>query len=443
MVQRICWLPARITKETSSCQANPSGRRLLVQPLRPNPRHLKILPALTPCSRESFAIFAMGCPSITHKLHSSDKYLSLRFQTPDPGGRHQSGCKAASNPTPPVPSTGASVPAPAPSSTVPPAFAKHVTREQHSNSHTGEPSKPEADKADDTFTYHGSDSDPDLLSALSTQAARKAADHAPTLLLNAPQAKTITRVARSEIKWAVSSRTLQQLNLADDSTNYSNRAFVSSSPSQCQPVYPRTVCPNSGATSIMAPYRDMFLDYVDVRGEGLVVRLGDENQTIPIAGRGTLKINIQGHTMAYANALHVPQISMILFSSRVHQQISPGCSFIADNSSCYLTYSNFVIPIDDTDDCTIKCARVGPNTVFEFDSRLFLMGHSTQHGLRRTVALQLQTLHKARLGTLQKLQAHLSLPSDIESSEEVTSASKEAPPTLTLPTRPVYSVPDS
>jgi hypothetical protein len=72
------------------------------------------------------------------------------------------------------------------------------------------------------------------------------------------------------------------------------------------------ICPDSGTTSIMGPYRDMFSDYVDLRRQGLVVRLGDEYQPIPIKGCGTLEINIQGRSIAYAHALHVPDLSVIL-----------------------------------------------------------------------------------------------------------------------------------
>ena len=54
--------------------------------------------------------------------------------------------------------------------------------------------------------------------------------------------------------------------------------YPSSTPSS------RVFCPDSGATKTMAPYRDMFVDYKDLRSKGLVVRLGDETKTIPIAG---------------------------------------------------------------------------------------------------------------------------------------------------------------
>jgi hypothetical protein len=56
----------------------------------------------------------------------------------------------------------------------------------------------------------------------------------------------------------------------------------------------------------------MFVDYVDISSKGLVVRLGDEDKTIPILGTGTLCLDIMGHNIAYADVLHVPALSAIL-----------------------------------------------------------------------------------------------------------------------------------
>jgi hypothetical protein len=132
----------------------------------------------------------------------------------------------------------------------------------------------------------------------------------------------------------------------------------------------------------MAPYRDMFVEYTDLQGHGLVVRLGDEEKMIPIVGRGTLCINILGHHVAYADALHVPDLSVILLPSRVHRRITPGCSFIADHTGCFSTYPTFVIEVDDTDDCTIPCARISGDAKFEFDSRVFLTNSSSPSDTR-------------------------------------------------------------
>jgi hypothetical protein len=113
----------------------------------------------------------------------------------------------------------------------------------------------------------------------------------------------------------------------------------------------------------MGPHRDMFVDYIDTRGPGLVVRLGDEAKTIPIVGRGTLCLTIRGHNITYADALHVPDLSVILLSSRVHGWLSPGSPFVVDHSGCFLTYHTFTVRVDDTEDCTLPCAKVSTQSL--------------------------------------------------------------------------------
>jgi hypothetical protein len=188
----------------------------------------------------------------------------------------------------------------------------------------------------------------------------------------------------------------------------------------------------------MAPHRDMFSEYVGLRGKGLVVHLGDEDKTIPIAGRGTLSIEMLGHKIAYANALHVPDLFVILLSSRVHRRITPGCSFVADHSGCFLTYPDFSINVDGREDCTIPCGTVPPGATYVFDSRLYLSSHSSKSDVRRCLDLQLDHAHQARLVALRKSRSHM-----IESPElnagTLHMPIKDIP---SSPTRPVYLVPD-
>ena len=47
--------------------------------------------------------------------------------------------------------------------------------------------------------------------------------------------------------------------------NLANNQYVYS------PSKPRILCPDSGATTTMAPFRDMFVDYVDLRQKGLIL----------------------------------------------------------------------------------------------------------------------------------------------------------------------------
>jgi hypothetical protein len=173
-------------------------------------------------------------------------------------------------------------------------------------------------------------------------------------------------------------------------------------------------------------------------GKGLVVQLGDEDKTIPIAGRITLSIDLLGHRIAYADALHVPDLSVILLSSFVHHPITPCCPFVANHSGCFLTYPGFSIDVDDREDCTNPCSTVPPGASYNFDLQLYLSsGHSSKSDVRRCLDLKVDHAHKACLVALRKSHAHHiespALPDvSILPSQEVTSS----------PTHPVYSVPN-
>jgi hypothetical protein len=120
----------------------------------------------------------------------------------------------------------------------------------------------------------------------------------------------------------------------------------------------------------MCPHCDMFVDYHDIREERQYVRLGGENKRILIHGRGTMCLEVDGRTLAYAHTLHVPQLSAILLSTRVHRQSAGGCSFLANSFGCFLTYPNFQIEVDDTANCTIPCRAVPvDNHKYDFDTR--------------------------------------------------------------------------
>jgi hypothetical protein len=150
----------------------------------------------------------------------------------------------------------------------------------------------------------------------------------------------------------------------------------------------RILCPDSGATNVMGSHRDMFVDYSDIWNDNRYVRLGDESRRILIHGTGTLCMEVDGHRVAYANALYVPQLSAILLSSRVHRRAAEGCSFVADHSGCFLTYPDFAIELNDTDDCTIACRPIRDyNQPFDFEARRHLSQHSSKEAVRTANAL--------------------------------------------------------
>jgi hypothetical protein len=207
----------------------------------------------------------------------------------------------------------------------------------------------------------------------------------------------------------------------------------------------------------MSPYRDMFKDFVDLSTQGRVVRLGDDNKTIPILGQGTLCLTVQGKTLALANTLYVPDLLAILLSSRVLRRMAPGCALVADHDGCFLTFPSFTFEIDDARDCTLPCTRVPSDTrLFDFDSRLHLSQHASTHERRdHRQAIQVTYMHQARLAGLRKSQAHLdphnlrtqdgslawSHPEDPATKD--ISTSKKEPLAKEAPIRPVYSVSNS
>jgi hypothetical protein len=158
------------------------------------------------------------CLSNTHEFDtfkSITKQWAVTVQPPDAGKSRSNGCAPGNNScrtaapvTLAVPvSSLAAPPQPDPKTQV--AQAAHTL----SNPTTGDDPKSEADKSDEAFTFYGYKSDPELLSALSTQAARKTANQVCTRFYDAPPATTtIALVAACEVKWVDSCHTI---NLVD------------------------------------------------------------------------------------------------------------------------------------------------------------------------------------------------------------------------------------
>jgi hypothetical protein len=297
-----------------------------------------------------------------------------------------------------------------------------------------------ADESDDAFATHESiaTTDIDLVHSLAQiQGRRVEAERRlgkdngpiPLSLKSSLKPKIVAKVAKSDMKWwPVTTCTTEKSAKRQWDTDYKqvfNALAMQSS------IYPatseRTLCPDSGATSNMCPHEDMFIDYKDIRHEQHYVRLGDEHKRILIHGRGTMCLQVQGHTIAYADTLHVPELSAILLSTRVHRRSAVGCSFVADNSGCFLTYPNFQIEVDDEDDCTLPCQAVPADTkVYDFDSRIHVTQHLSASAVRRCEDLVFHSMHRARLAGIQKSQAHVN-----------------SSPTDVFPTIPVHSVANS
>jgi hypothetical protein len=63
-------------------------------------------------------------------------------------------------------------------------------------------------------------------------------------------------------------------------------------------------------------------------------------------------MKIDGKIIGRKQVLHVPALKAPLISVRQHRR-QQGCSFIADNAGCYLTFPTFSITVDDSTDCLV------------------------------------------------------------------------------------------
>ena len=112
-------------------------------------------------------------------------------------------------------------------------------------------------------------------------------------------------------------------------------------------------CVDSGCTTDMCPLRESFISYTPL--DNCYVTIAN-SEKIKCAGRGTVFLKLRDKAVKLANVLHVPDLEMTLLSVRSHRRRGQGCSFLADESGCFLTFPNFVVEIDDSDDCIIPCA---------------------------------------------------------------------------------------
>jgi hypothetical protein len=296
-----------------------------------------------------------------------------------------------------------------------------------------------ADESDDLFAMFETlaTTDEDVFHSLAQVQARKTAaqwtpeEHSRPIPISSRPGKNMARMAKTDLKW-----TKHDYSGGNGEKWDSNQTQIFDELANQASIYPnsssRTLCPDSGATSTMCPHADMFIDYQDIRHEDQYVRLGDENKRILVHGRGTMCFALAGKKITYADTLHVPELSAILLSTRVHRRSAQGCSFLADNSGCFLTYPHFQVEIEDDEDCTIECSSLPKQThTFDFDSRLHVDHNTSAESVRRSHNLAFRTMHRGRLLNVQKSQAHLH-------DGKLTFDDSG-----TFPTMPVHAVPNS
>jgi hypothetical protein len=121
------------------------------------------------------------------------------------------------------------------------------------------------------------------------------------------------------------------------------------------------ICADSGASRDLFPNRDWFIEYTDVRDRHEYVVVADDTR-VPIEGVGTIRFNLGGHEVLLRRVYHVPGLNGPLLSIRTHRRRGAGCTFLADQDGCHLTFPNFFLDIDDSEDVLIECgpSRGGP-----------------------------------------------------------------------------------
>ena len=106
----------------------------------------------------------------------------------------------------------------------------------------------------------------------------------------------------------------------------------------------------------MFPNKSVFISYKAT--SGLKVRMGN-NSYLPVLGRGSSIISLNGQRVLVGHALHVPGLAMPLYSLRAHFK-QPGCGFIGNNDAGMLVYFlSFARLAETSSDCTLSCEPLG------------------------------------------------------------------------------------
>ena len=138
-------------------------------------------------------------------------------------------------------------------------------------------------------------------------------------------------------------------------------------PSDLSSLIPPTfdIVADSGATSTMVPWKELFLSYRPTPGSYVILA---NNQKTQCLGRGDIRIKMGGYVTIIANALHIPALRCPLYSIRSHSRIR-GCGFHADNKGTLLAFPTFILPVDLSYDCVIKGSFPSSIETVHFDER--------------------------------------------------------------------------
>ena len=110
---------------------------------------------------------------------------------------------------------------------------------------------------------------------------------------------------------------------------------------------------DSGCTKHMFTDKSLFQSYKPC-SQSFVI-LADKSRTA-CHGVGTVCLSLGGKTIILHDVLHVPNLWCPLLTVRCFRRLK-GCSFLSDNSGCFLTFPTFFLVVDDSSDCIIQGQR--------------------------------------------------------------------------------------
>ena len=97
----------------------------------------------------------------------------------------------------------------------------------------------------------------------------------------------------------------------------------------------------------------------------MVAVYAQNNSYLPVLGRGTVIISLNGQRVLVRHALHVPGLAVPLYSLRAHLK-QPGCGFLGNSDSGMLDYfPSFILSVDTSSDCHLSYEPLGTGASLE------------------------------------------------------------------------------
>ena len=114
---------------------------------------------------------------------------------------------------------------------------------------------------------------------------------------------------------------------------------------------------DSGATHHMWNQQQSFIHYTKM--QNCYITLAN-NHKIPVHGKGTIQLNIQGYILQLHNVYLVPSLQFNLYSVKIHRKY-PKCSCIFNNDAATLHFPKFSFNINDNFDMVIYAKNISNN----------------------------------------------------------------------------------